>query len=187
MAAFATQSGQIIQFDRLTVDHINIEDIAHHLSKIQRYNGALPINVTYSVAEHCINLANWFLSKGATDYWRWDVFAKYALLHDATEAYLGDLVPGVKTNDYRQLENKVNNIISNKFQLDDIWTIVHDGVISADKRIVIDEIETICPDKLELYKQYNKNEKLDCHIMYNNHPATVKQCYLTMCKKLGVV
>lgn len=61
-----------------------IEDIAHHLALINRYNGAT--RVPYSVAEHCVRLSGAELPG--------DPLAM--LLHDAAEAYVGDIIRSQK-------------------------------------------------------------------------------------------
>ena len=80
-----THSG--ILFDLLDPkpDDILIEDIAVHLSRIARWNGGT--HQFYSVAEHCCRCHdNAF-----------DVDALMMLLHDAEEAYWGDIISTVKS------------------------------------------------------------------------------------------
>lgn len=62
-----------------------IEDIAHHLSLINRYNGAT--SRAYSVAEHCCLLEKWAMIERPSDL----IFRINLLLHDAAEAYLQDI------------------------------------------------------------------------------------------------
>jgi len=65
-------------------DEIYIKDIAHHLSLICRFGGATPW--FYSVAEHSLWVSK--LSPPPDRLW--------GLLHDAAEAYLGDMIRPVK-------------------------------------------------------------------------------------------
>lgn len=65
-------------------ESISIEDIAHHLSKLDRYNGAG--SFPYSVAHHSLLVAS--ILPNPLKLW--------GLLHDATEAYLGDVVSPLK-------------------------------------------------------------------------------------------
>lgn len=101
-----------IQFSILhpTEDMINIEDIAHSLSNICRYNGHC--NRFYSVAEHSILLAEYAFSLEKNPQ-----MALETLLHDATEAYYCDLPRPFKYNLplYREFEIKLEKIISTKF------------------------------------------------------------------------
>lgn len=183
---FALSSGKLIDVDNIKVEDINLEDIAHHLSKIQRYNGALPIDVTYSVAEHSISLCN---------YLNWNLrhqsnpdIARWGLIHDAAEALLGDVFPSLKSDQYKELENKVNQMIFNKYIRGSVYyyRYLKEKISMCDKRMVIDEVEAIIPEKLDIYKSENDVIKLGCHIEFNNHPSTVKHCFLQLCKKLGI-
>lgn len=63
---------------------IRIDDISHHLALTVRYNGALPWN--YSVAHHSLLVADIVPEE----------LKLAALLHDAPEAYTGDLVSPAK-------------------------------------------------------------------------------------------
>lgn len=94
------------------VEDINIEDIAHHLALQCRFNGAC--KVFYSVAQHSV-----LVSKLCKNYPLW------GLLHDAAEAYLGDLVRPVKYNSelgylYKSIEKLNMWAIINKFNLEPV-------------------------------------------------------------------
>jgi len=69
----------------LKPEDIDIKDIAHHLSRICRWNGG--VNGFYSVAEHSIKVAK----AVAPEYQLW------GLLHDAVETYIGDITRPVKS------------------------------------------------------------------------------------------
>ncbi|MEQ9278155.1 MAG: hypothetical protein RLN83_01560 [Balneola sp.] len=68
----------------LKPEDICIKDIAHHLARICRWNGG--VNGFYSVAEHSIKVA----ASVAPEFRLW------ALLHDASETYIGDITRPVK-------------------------------------------------------------------------------------------
>ncbi len=72
------------QFFPLKPTDICINDIAHSLSLICRFNGHC--RVFYSVAEHSVRVSD-ILSKE---------LALWGLLHDAAEAYIGDIVGPIK-------------------------------------------------------------------------------------------
>lgn len=96
---------------------ICILDIAHHLSNITRFNGSC--KQFYSVAQHSVGLAR---------YWSNTIIGKrYALLHDAAEAYLLDIPRPVKHSgliqEYRELEDKIKEIILDKFEVLEIENI----------------------------------------------------------------
>lgn len=178
---FAMASGRLIDIANFKEEDICLEDIAHHLAKIQRFNGSLPINSTYSIAEHCINLYA-YLKKGPY----FPIALANVLLHDASEAYLSDVVSPVKSllPDYLNLEQNIQAKIYKKYLKFDV---VYDDWISIyDKRILMDEVETIMPHRLELFKQETGLEKLGCHIEYNNDPRTIKAVFLSICRKLKI-
>lgn len=177
---FATASGELIDINKLELEQIHLDDLAHHLAKIQRFGGATPINLTYSVGEHCINLAQYLLRTGHK------TLAKMALLHDASEAYMSDIVSPIKRQlpDYMKLENTVQNIIYSKY----LATIPQEdhSIYKLDRRILMDEVETILPERYDMYKMETKLTKLGCHIEYNNPPVVIKTFYLNLCKRLGI-
>ncbi len=77
------------------VEDICIEDIAHSLSLLCRFNGHC--TEFYSVAQHSVFVSN-LVGKREE---KTDIFfkrlARLGLLHDAAEAYLGDIVSPIKT------------------------------------------------------------------------------------------
>jgi hypothetical protein len=86
-------------------DEISIQDIASALSNLCRYGGhCLRF---YSVAEHCVHVAN-AAPKG---------FQLTALLHDASEAYLQDVIRPIKSHltNYFQIEAALESAISSRF------------------------------------------------------------------------
>jgi uncharacterized protein len=98
-------SGSVCDFLRPTVDMINIHDIATALSNSCRFNGQ--INRFYSVAEHSVRVA-WLVS---------DERKFQALMHDAAEAYLGDVARPLKgmMSGYDELEARFEKVIAEKF------------------------------------------------------------------------
>jgi hypothetical protein len=102
-----TRSG--INFNLVEPDggQIEIEDIAHALSHICRFTGHT--NRFYSVAEHCIRASEHVAPEHALE----------ALLHDATEAYLGDVSSPLKAllHEYRLIEFRLDCVIRERFGL----------------------------------------------------------------------
>ena len=68
---------------------IDIRDIAVSLAKICRYNGHTARHIFYSVAQHSVLVSN-IMHKATPEA------QLYALLHDAHEAYVGDMIRPVK-------------------------------------------------------------------------------------------
>lgn len=108
-------------------DEIHIEDIAHSLSMQCRYAGHC--RRFYSVAEHSVLLARYVSPANAL----------WALLHDASEAYLVDVPRPVKPAlaGYKAIEEKVSIVIAARFGLSSIE--IPREVHEADMRICVDE------------------------------------------------
>lgn len=107
-------------------EEVNIADIAHALSMQCRYAGhCLRF---YSVAEHCVLLSQAVAPEHAL----------WALLHDASEAYLVDVPRPVKPflAGYREAEARVMAVIAGNFGLS---AEMPDEVKDADNRILEDE------------------------------------------------
>ena len=73
-------------------ESITEEDLAHHLSLIYRYNGV----AEYSVLRHSLELAKLVERMPISDEDEKVELMLWALLHDASEAYLGDVVSPLK-------------------------------------------------------------------------------------------
>lgn len=94
-------------FDLLIPDpnSICIEDIAHGLSHTARFAGQLPC--FYSVAQHSVLVANKVPPE----------LKLAALLHDASEAYMGDMPSPFKSlmPEFQAIEARVMEVIASKF------------------------------------------------------------------------
>lgn len=89
-------------------DEVDIRDIAHALSNACRYAGH--VREFYSVAEHSVLMSR---AMSSLNDRRW------ALLHDATEAYLVDVPRPVKPYlaGYREAEAALMDVIATRFRL----------------------------------------------------------------------
>lgn len=85
-----TYSGRKVRLDEPTPDMIDMDDIAHHLALINRFAGAT--REPYSVAEHSLHVCDYLIEMYPGDR----QLALYGLLHDAHEAYLGELISPAK-------------------------------------------------------------------------------------------
>ena len=96
---------------------IEIEDIAHGLSFVARWNGQTVGDFPYSVAEHSLLVETLFgrIKPGAAVKWR-----LAALLHDAPEYVIGDMISPVKAAvgpGYEELEKRLTAAIHIRFGL----------------------------------------------------------------------
>lgn len=106
--AFDPKSGRVSQIDIL--------DIAHALSNMCRYSGHC--KKFYSVAEHSVLVSNIVKT-----LWPDDVDAQWAgLLHDATEAYVGDVTTPLKVllPAFIEIEDRLAVDIAKTFKIK--WT-----------------------------------------------------------------
>lgn len=132
-------------------DEIYIDDIGHALSMLCRYNGH--VSRFYSVAEHS------YLLSRAVD----PEHALWALLHDASEAYLGDMIRPLKNAmaRYRAVETQVMRAITDKYGLD---ALMPAQVKEYDTRILVDERDALMQDPPQAWFAGEKVEKLDVPI-----------------------
>ncbi len=96
---------------------IEIEDIAHGLAFVARWNGQTMGDFAYSVAEHSLLVEEIFgrMQAEAPPKWR-----LAALLHDAPEYVIGDMISPVKAAvgpDYGALDDRLTAAIHIRFGL----------------------------------------------------------------------
>jgi len=124
-----TNSLRRFYFEEPSYDSITIEDIAFHLSYINRFTGAFG---PYNVAQHSVLVAEAvveeYLEEGglrqvrnARDGWDLHTLALSALLHDSPEAYLNDISSPLKRTPnlrgYKEIEHRVQAAILVRFEL----------------------------------------------------------------------
>ena len=125
-----TYTGKLVDLANFTEEDVRLPDIAHSLSMINRFTGHT--TVPYSVAQHSVVVSK--LVSPEDSMW--------GLLHDASEAYLGDIATPLKSllPDYMQLERHVQRTIAKKFGLK--WP-MPDSVKVADKQALLHEKTTL--------------------------------------------
>lgn len=111
-------------------DEIHIEDIAAALSKLCRYGGHT--KKFYSVAEHCVLMAH-----AAPDG-----LHLAALLHDASEAYLSDVIRPIKAHldNYKAIESELERAIARRYCI--AWPMPAE-VKAMDEAIIADERDQV--------------------------------------------
>ncbi len=96
---------------------IEIEDIAHGLSFVARWNGQTRGDFAYSVAEHSLLVEALFRRIDAKADAKWCLAA---LLHDAPEYVIGDMISPVKASvgpGYSELDDRLAAAIHLRFGL----------------------------------------------------------------------
>ncbi len=94
---------------------IEMEDIAHGLSRVARWNGQTSGEWAYSVAQHSLLVEAIAAHRGLARRW-----ALAALLHDAPEYVIGDMISPVKAAvgpDYGALDERLTAAIHIRFGL----------------------------------------------------------------------
>jgi uncharacterized protein len=96
---------------------VEIEDIAHGLARVARWNGQTNGSHAYSVAQHCLLVETLVAGAEPGIDRRWRLAA---LLHDAPEYVIGDLISPFKAAlslDYKRFENRLLEAIHVRFGL----------------------------------------------------------------------
>ncbi len=136
-----TYTGKQFLYDEVTPDVIDIRDIAHSLSQLCRYTGHT--NLFYSVAQHSLLVSEKMPGGPAAKL--------VGLLHDAAEAYTGDLASplkkwmrnqekeweGATMDAYGYLQDTITAAIYNKFGV----THIPDDVRLFDNAALVFEAE----------------------------------------------
>lgn len=121
------------------VEDVAAIDIAHALSLTCRYGGH--VKQFYSVAEHCVRISWWLQEQGEP----WDVQLA-GLLHDAAEAYIGDMVRPLKHHmpAYQEIDRDVSRVIYSVFGCPTEYADeLPPRVKEADNRILLDERDAL--------------------------------------------
>lgn len=168
-----TASGKQFSFTHPEPEQVCIEDIACALSKTCRYGGQ--INTLYSVADHCVNVAQYIKD---TYYKVPPKVLLAALLHDAAEAYVADVPSPAKRllKDYQVLEDRVQSVIDTKYDvlMPERWNSI---IKMVDNLIVRDEAPLLF-DNFPFW--INQFRKLDADIVISkSHQAAYNRFYYT--------
>lgn len=155
------------------IDRVAIEDIAHGLAYQCRFNGQT--QEFYSVAQHSLIVAGLVPAH----------LRLAALLHDAAEAYLGDMVKPLKVllPEFTMLEERVTGIIAAAFAIDfsEYGPIKH-----ADLIALATEKRDLMPHSVERWAYLDDIAALPDTIVPMN-PGKAKTCFLDMFAHLSAL
>nr|WP_298411614.1 hypothetical protein [uncultured Halomonas sp.] len=117
MSTIVTHSGRVVSLLEPSSSMIDAEDIGRALSRICRFGGHTREH--YSVAQHCVLASHWVPAAHQLT----------ALMHDATEAYVGDIVSPLKAliPAFKHIEARFWTAIATRFALPvDMPACIHD-------------------------------------------------------------
>lgn len=164
---------------------IHIADIARGLSRVARFNGHT--SKFYSVAEHSVNCVEAFGRWAAGDIFadpHLRDIARDVLLHDAAEAYLGDVTRPLKglLPDYRALEVRMEAAIAARFNLGGA---APEWVKRVDLELLALEKRALMPDAPEWPSlagvQIPEDFPIECQT-----PCVAELDFLLMARDLGI-
>jgi 5'-deoxynucleotidase YfbR-like HD superfamily hydrolase len=171
-----TKSGKKIDLLQPDPQEFSISDIAHALSHLCRFTGHT--RRFYSVAQHSLMVSELVPQ----------ALAKEALLHDAAEAYIGDVSTPLKIllPEYRSIEERIELAIHQRFQLD-----FCDDHRTHIKRADIIMLATERRDLFDLQARQERWRLLDgiepLHNLIHPLPAEkIMQLFLRRCGELGL-
>ena len=158
MSLMNAYSGRRFDPMKITPDDVILEDIAHALSLMCR--GCGQIKYFYSVAQHSLNCAKEAESRNLSKR-----LILICLLHDASEAYISDIIRPVKTHlsNYLEIENMIMQTILKKYNLHNIteeenkiWKNIDDSMLDNELKIMMSGEENRNPVKLKSTPDFNE-------------------------------
>ena len=147
------------------IDDVAIEDIAHGLAYQCRFNGQT--SAFYSVAQHSLMVMS--LVPEPLHF--------HALLHDAAEAYLGDMVKPLKQlfPEFSVIESRVMEIIGLRFAID--LTRLDPAIKRADMVALATEKRDLMPYSTEAWSYLDGIDALP-GIIEPMGPQAAKEAFL---------
>lgn len=129
MTWIQTYSGKKFDLIRPDAQLVDVEDIAHALSHVCRFNGHL--KSFYSVGQHSVHVAEHLTDLDPR-------IQLQGLLHDAAEAYVGDMVRPLKMTMplFAGIEERIWEKICERFDFHDE---LHPRVKQADDAMLVSE------------------------------------------------
>jgi len=168
---------------------IEIEDIAHGLSRVARWNGQTSGDWAYSVAQHSLLVETIAGHRRLAQRWR-----LAALLHDAPEYVIGDPITPFKAVlgiDYRKLEGRLAQAIRIRFGLPATLPKAPHAVIKrADRAAAYLEATTLAGfGGAEARRYFGREPEIERTLVDGLlspwPPAEAKRRFLARCSALG--
>lgn len=185
-----TYTNKAFYFSDPRPEMVCLPDIAHALAHTCRFNGHT--KRFYSVAEHCVLVSHYVPLHRAAE----------GLLHDAAEAYYGDIPrplkqalwvanepvpygeePGATLHRFRDLEGVLLKIIFDKYGLK--WPEPAE-VKRIDNELLVTEYLTLINEDLPPGLVGVPELKLDKHAIVGHLPSVAKKQFLDRAEVLGI-
>lgn len=151
---------------------IEIEDIAHGLSRVARWNGQTHGAYPFSVADHSLLVERLLRLSDPKISPRWQLAA---LLHDAPEYVIGDLISPFKAmvgGDYKELENRLLASVHRRFGLPvDVPRTAAKAIKRADQTAAWFEATQLAGFTLQEAKQFFSPPRLIKHESIDLRPV----------------
>lgn len=167
---------------------IEIVDIAHGLAFVARWNGQTQGDWPYSVAEHSLLVEDIFghMNPGGPAQWR-----LAALLHDAPEYVIGDMISPVKSalgSEYGEMDTRLTAAIHRRFGLPAILPVAVKKQIKAADRVSA-RLEAVCIAGFTDTEAARLFPVSDFHLWEDMQirlqpPAETRNCYLNRFSEL---
>lgn len=170
-----TYTGLVFEPMYMTADNIRAEDIAHALSLLCRGGGH--IRHFYSVGQHSMNCASEALARG------WSSRVGLAcLLHDASEAYISDIIRPVKKHltNYLEIESMIMEAVLTHFGLGTLTEEERRQVRQIDDEMLMYELHGLMP---EIHIQSLPRMQLEPDLSEKSF-MEVEKAFLEMLRKL---
>lgn len=160
--------------DNPTVDMISIEDIACSLGNLCRFGGH--VRRFYSVAQHSVIAAELLPPR----------LRLAGLLHDAAEAYVGDVIKPLKIflgDTYRDVEAKFEKVVCEKFGIS-LSPADHEQIKKVDHVLVVAEHESFQLGSMRTWHQFAASHHLDEEMFHAWLPGEAEARFLMAYSKL---
>lgn len=169
-----TYSGKRIDPLHLREEDIKQEDIAHSLSLLSRGGGH--IRYFYSVAQHSINCAKEAVARGYSDR-----VILGCLFHDASEAYISDIIRPVKKHliNYLEIEANIMNVIWKSLGLEDLSMEEINQIKAIDDILLENELAVMMNG---MYESKTMLVARDINFVYAQMPQVERE-FLQLAKK----
>ncbi len=175
-----TVSGYYLDLENPDPSMITIHDIACGVANTCRFGGQVPPHLYYSVAEHSVECSDIARRDGDS------IEVQIAcLMHDAAEAFLGDVVKPlkIKLSDYDLFEKRMEEAICKRFnfEIEPYKAIVKE----IDQAILIAEKRHLHPSDRTEWNGEKEIRKVKV-VFHNYQPVLAYDVFMTYAKHYGV-